>query len=304
MTPELLFQDSPWLAVPMALVAAALSAALSGPGPLRAALALAAALPAVFLPWLVPSHHGIYRFFLCLLALLPVIRAFDRAREKQPLSFAHRLWAATAPFETRAVSRVPPSLDLSPIALTAFYFVLAALGYGLAFRIAPSFQSPARWLLRWLGGTVFIYCTVDAVIGFFVALYRAIGITFPPVHKTPILAKSLQEFWGERWNLTMRGWFYRHCFMPMARRRMKTLGVAAAFGASTLLHIWLAFVVAGLWPALWMGAFFVVQGVLTLLERRIGVLSWNALPARLWTVICLLCTAPLFVEPMLLGFGP
>lgn len=85
---------------------------------------------------------------------------------------------------------------------------------------------------------------------------------------------------------------------------MKTLGVAAAFGASTLLHIWLAFVVAGLWPALWMGAFFVVQGVLTLLERRIGVLSWNALPARMWTVICLLCTAPLFVEPMLLGFGP
>lgn len=298
-----LLRTSPWLAVPLVLAGAVLSALASGRGRLRTAAALVLAAPAVAVPFLVPASMAIYRFFLTLAALLPVLRAFDRARERRPLSLAHRVWAAVSPFETRTVTRAAPHLDASRFAACAGYVALAALGYWVAFTLAAQHHGALRQALRWGGGAVFVYAAVDAGVALLNAVYRLSGIVLPPMHRAPILSLSLQEFWGERWNLTVRDWFHRHCFLPLARRRRLALGVLAAFGASTVLHVWIALVTAGWVPALMMGSFFVVQGILTVIERRIGVLSWRPALGRAWAVLCLVGSSPLFVEPVLQALG-
>jgi hypothetical protein len=301
---SLLLHEAPWLAMPLVVGSCLLSALASGPGFRRGAAALLLALPAIAAPWIVPQSMSVYRFFLTITGLLTVLRAFDRARERRPLPFAHRLWAVLAPFETRAVKRAPPRLDVARLAASAGYAALAALGYSLAFSVAPRCEGALHHALRWAGGGLFSYGAVDAGIALITAGYRAFGLVLPEIHRAPILSRSLQEFWGERWNLTVRDWFYRHCFLPLARRRRPSLGVLAAFAASTLIHVWLALVVTT-WPlAAMMGSFFVVQGILMLVERRLGVLAWRPALGRAWTVLCLVGSMPLFVEPVLRGLAP
>ncbi len=295
--------DAPWIAVLATVALGLASGAVSGRGALRTAVALILAVAAWSVPFLVPASLPVYRFLLALTAMLAVFRAIDRAREARPLPLLHRLWAVTSPFETRAVVKTQRRLDGRLLAAAIGYGLLSAAGFELALTYANRLEGPAHYAVRWLGGAVFAYASIDAVATLLRFFYRAIGLELPPLHRTPILSKSLQEFWGERWNLVVRDWFHRHCFMPFARRRLALLGIAAAFAASTLLHMTLAAVVVGPEAVAMAGGFFVAQGVLTLIERRIGLDSLPTALQHVWTVACVLGTSPLFVEPVLRGFG-
>jgi len=77
--------------------------------------------------------------------------------------------------------------------------------------------------------------------------------------------------------------------------------VVASFGASVLIHVWIALAIAGAGAAASMGAFFALQGLLTLVERRLGGAHWPPALGHAWTVVCVLGTSPLFVEPILRG---
>lgn len=295
--------DAPWIAVLATVALGLASGAVSGRGALRTAAALLLAAAAWSVPFLVPASLPVYRFLLALTAMLAVFRAIDRAREARPLPLLQRLWAVTSPFETRAVVKTQRRLDGGLLATAIGYGLLAAAGFELALTYANHLEGPTHYAVRWLGGAVFAYASIDAVATLLRFAYRAIGLELPPLHRAPILSKSLQEFWGERWNLVVRDWFHRHCFMPLARRRLSLLGIAAAFAASTLLHMTLAAVVVGPEAVAMAGGFFVAQGALTLIERRIGLERMPTALQHAWTVACVLGTSPLFVEPVLRGFG-
>src|SRR5262249_23617594 len=127
----------------------------------------------------------------------------------------------------------------------------------------------------------------------------------PPVlHDDPILSRSVQEFWGERWNRIVSAWLAANCLWPLARRRRPLLGLAAAFAASALLHAYLTWAALALPSAMEMGVFFLIQAVIVLFERRVGVPRWPGAAARAWTVATLLLTSPLFVGPFLELFDP
>ena len=144
---------------------------------------------------------------------------------------------------------------------------------------------------------------MDAASALTHSLLLGVGLHAPPVQSTPVLSRSIAEFWGRRWNGAVGGWLRKHCFLPLARRRHARLGVLASFGASGALHFWPVLIAAGTAPAAAMGLFFVIHGGLVLLETRLGVSRWAPARARAWTVTAMLVTSPLFAIPVLLACG-
>jgi hypothetical protein len=88
-------------------------------------------------------------------------------------------------------------------------------------------------------------------------------------------------------------------FVPLARRGI-VLALFAAFFASAVCHVLLAYMAMVRWKiSLVCGAFFLVQPLLILTERRMNVRRWPTIAARAWTLSALAITSPLFVEPVI-----
>src|SRR6185436_12373682 len=98
-------------------------------------------------------------------------------------------------------------------------------------------------------------------------------------------------------------WLRAHCFLPVARRFGVAAGGLAAFAGSTLIHVAFTWPAVGARMAAWMGAFFLVQGVIVVAEQRLGVRRLPRPLAHAWTVAALLLPCPLFVEPGLRILG-
>ena len=85
----------------------------------------------------------------------------------------------------------------------------------------------------------------------------------------PILATSLGDFWGRRWNLAFRDLAHSYIFRPLIRRTGPAAATLAAFVASGVIHDAVISIPArggyGL-PTL----YFSIQGVAVLIERRGG----------------------------------
>ena len=77
------------------------------------------------------------------------------------------------------------------------------------------------------------------------------------------------------------------------------VAVVGTFAASALLHFWFALAAAGLAMALSLAGFFLIQGLLVVVERRIAVRRWPPLAQRAWTAGCVLLPLPLLLEPVL-----
>jgi hypothetical protein len=267
-----------------------------------AAVALASA--ALVLPFVLPIRTPFGRAFVACGLGLFLFRIIDLARERRALAPRSRLWLAVAFFDSRRARRTPARMDFRALGrhlafgLTALAALYAALG------LAARLDGHAVQLCRWLGGVVFIYTIVDSVGALFFVIYRPLGITPPPLHETPILARSVQEFWSRRWNRVVGAWLDTHCFRPLARRRSPTLGLVAAFGVSAALHGYFVWAAIGAAPAVLITGFFLLQAPIVVVERTLGVSRWPATVQRAWTIGLLLLLSPLFIEPMLQVLDP
>jgi len=134
----------------------------------------------------------------------------------------------------------------------------------------------------------------------FPLMATAFGVTVPPLMQSPWRSASVTEFWGKRWNIFASEKLFRpYCFAPFARHS-PALALFAPFALSALGHALAAFVALGNWTlALLFGAFFLVQPLPIIAERRLAVRRWHPAAARIWTLAALAITAPLFVEPLL-----
>jgi len=164
--------------------------------------------------------------------------------------------------------------------------------------VALLHERPGPLWPGWLLGALAMWSlteTANAVVLFFTA---AAGVTLAPLHRTPLASRSLAELWGQRWNLTVTRWLHEHVFRPLARRGHPRLGVLAAFLVSAAFHAYLAAAAGGAACALFMGSFFVVQGLLVVLERALR------LRGRAWFLAAILLPSPLFTEPMIAILKP
>jgi hypothetical protein len=190
-------------------------------------------------------------------------------------------------------------VDTKALRKTIAYAGLATVGLMIAVDIAPGTDGTWYWLLRWLGGALFFYSLADAVEGGVRTLYRAAGVVVPRQHVLPIASRSVQEFWGKRWNRAVGMWLRRHCFLPFARRGQARLGFVAAFCASAAFHAYFTLVAVGWTMAGTMLVFFLIQGLVVLGELPMGVAQWRPALAHAWTVVAVLGCSPLFIEPLL-----
>jgi hypothetical protein len=226
-------------------------------------------------------------------------RVIDLVGERQERSFGARLWHVFGLVDTRHATFTSPDVDAKALGKTSFYAILATIGFIVAIDMAARTEGTWSWILRWFGGALFFYSLADAVEGGVRTLYRAVGVIVPPQHVLPIASRSVQEFWGKRWNRAVGGWLRAHCFLPFARRGQRRTGLIAAFCVSAAFHAYFTWVAVGGVLALAMVVFFLLQGVFVLLELWAGVAHWHPLFAHTWTVAAVLGCSPLFIEPIL-----
>jgi alginate O-acetyltransferase complex protein AlgI len=191
--------------------------------------------------------------------------------------------------------RLCPGLLLSALGALGLTLVCLHVALVLAEPLAPA----ARWLLRQGAGLCACYLGVEGALRAFEVVYRALGSQPPVLHDHPILSLSLAEFWGQRWNRVVGHWLFSTFYRPFALAGRAAAGVAAAFLASALLHMYFTWAAVGFGWSVLMASFFVLQVPLLLLEQKLGQTRWPRPLRRAWTIGCLVLTAPLFVEPTL-----
>jgi hypothetical protein len=272
-----------------------LAALVTAGPPWRRALGLALAVAAALWP-LTLDGTPLARGTAALLTFWSAARVLDLARERRPLAPAHRMAHAVAILDTRKLRRVPAWFDRVDLLAAAAWLLVAVHAR------AAAEQHLGDLPLRWALGALFLYAAAEAANSLAKFGLAAFGFHGPTLHDTPIAARSLREFWGERWNISVSRWLRAHIFLPLARRRRARLGLVLAFLASAGLHAWSVGVALGPRMALSMGSFFLIQAGLAALEGRMRVDRWPELAARVWTLGAVLLPSPLFVEPLLRVF--
>jgi hypothetical protein len=277
----------------------ALGALLAAAGRARRAAALAAGSLALAGPFAVPADLFAARAFMGLAAVWGLARVLELVLQGGGLSPARRVLHAFSVVDPRSVTRAPRALEVPLLLRAVLAAAAAAAALWCAVEVAPGMEGAARLWTRWGAGLVFVVAVADAAdAGVRVALGLA-GLAHPPIQRAPLASLGLREFWARRWNGVVQAWLSRNAYAPAARRHGPAAGVLAAFGASALLHGYIVLAPVGLgWAAV--GAlYFVVQGVLVLVESRLGLRRWPVAARRVWALGVLVATSPLFVEPAL-----
>jgi hypothetical protein len=277
-----------------------LAATLTTGSRLRRGLGIALALAALLPAWLVPPGHTLVRPIWVLFSFVGVMRSTDLGRMDRPI--AGRLIHVVSVVDTRRLRRAPPAVDGLALRGAAAWEAAALAGwYGVSALGPPA--SAAAWVARWAFALLFVYAFSAGAYLLLAAAYRAFGFVTPALHVAPLASRSVQEFWGERWNLTVSRWLGETFFRPLARRRRPIRGALLAFLASALLHAYIAWIAVGVRMGLWSLAFFLAQGGIILLERRLVVRRWAPWAGHAWTVAWMTLLSPLFTEPMVRAMG-
>jgi hypothetical protein len=231
------------------------------------------------------------------------VRLLDLVLARHEISARSRVWRVAALVDTTRLKYGAPALDASALVRALGFGALAAVSAWISLDLAASIAGPLRQLVRWGGGVVFAYALVDGAYAAITLLFRAMGVIVYELHRAPILARTLREFWGERWARTVSLLLFARTFKPLARRGMPRLGLLASFAASALLHALVILPALG-WEAaaLW-GSYFLAQGALVLVELALGVARWPRALAHAWVATVMLATSPIFVEPLLRLMG-
>lgn len=278
--------------------------------PWTLALAALTSGTALALPWALPTSAVFLRALSTLIALAALFRVVDLARDPRSRGLGIRLALAYGLVDARLVRPRAgrPGGAERPLGELG----LRAVGFGASFALgivvgttgplaAPEGGLP--WALRVAVGLVTFYVAVEAIIAVIQLAYAAFGLEVGPLHRDPILSRTLGEFWSRRWNLTVARWLDRHAFRPLARRGMATTGRLAAFAASAAAHAYFALVPLGPEMAASIGAFFLAHGVLVVAEHRLAVPRWPTVLQRGWTLTAFVLTGPLIGEPALRILG-
>jgi len=184
--------------------------------------------------------------------------------------------------------------------------LLGVLLIGAIARRVPAEQS----LLRgWTGLSGLIFLLHFGSFHLIALFWQANGIDAQPIMASPILSKSLSEFWGRRWNLGFRQLAHDFIFRPLQKHTGASVAGLLVFVVSGLIHDLVISVPArggyGL-PT----AYFIVQGLGVMFERsafarRAGL--QKKLPARIFALVVTAAPVcwlfhPVFVQRVIIPF--
>lgn len=155
--------------------------------------------------------------------------------------------------------------------------VRIAAGLGLMF-VARRWMSAPDQLpygdLRSGAATLILLTGISLILHFglfnlLAAGWQAVGLNCQPVFRAPLVSTSLSEFWSRRWNLAFSEMTAIAVYRPLHAQFGTSAAVLAGFAFSGVVHE-LAItvpVMSGFGGPL---GYFLLHGVLVLLERRFG----------------------------------
>jgi hypothetical protein len=106
------------------------------------------------------------------------------------------------------------------------------LYYWIYWRVIDAFQLHGL-ALSYLAAPPVLLIT-EVFLAMITILWLPSGRLLPALHRNPLAARSVADFWGRRWNLWMSDWFRQVIFTPLRRRPV--LAVWLIFFLSGLLH--------------------------------------------------------------------
>ena len=110
------------------------------------------------------------------------------------------------------------------------------VGAGLVWFAVPAISADA-WLLRgWLGMVGIIMMLHFGTFHLLALALQTANLNARPNMQAPLLARSLADFWGRRWNTAFNVLAERYGFRPLTPRIGPRAARAAVFLASGLLH--------------------------------------------------------------------
>ena len=185
----------------------------------------------------------------------------------------------------------------------------AALGVVLLWVIARRIPVNHALLRGWIGLVGLIFLLHFGSFHLVSLFWQAHGIDARPIMSNPIVARTLSEFWGKRWNLGFRQLAHEFIFRPLCRRTGGIVAGLLVFLVSGLIHDLVISVPArggyGL-PT----AYFLLQGLGVIGERspwarNVGL--QRKLPARVFTLLVTAAPVywlfhPAFVQRVILPF--
>jgi hypothetical protein len=277
-----------------------LAALVARPSPARRFASVPLMLACMLLPCVAPLS-AFLRMVLACMGLLAVLKTLQLAYEPR-WARHHPVWHGLSPFDVSTARRAPPKFDARLFALVLGHAVLLALAVA-ALILLPVPASPIGASIRLLLGALLVYCAMETATESLRFAHALFGFDVPPVQRLPAAARSVGEFWSERWNRPVSAWLAEYAFAPLVRKRRPVLALVTAFAISASIHAWMFYAGLGWRAAVSACAFFLLQAPVVMLESKLRVSRWPAPLAHAWTLGWLLATSPLFVQPILQALG-
>jgi hypothetical protein len=164
----------------------------------------------------------------------------------------------------------PTFLNSSAAAPPLSCWLLAAakllLGILLIWVVFPALPTDVEFLRGWVGMIGIVFVLHFGVFHLLSLFWQSLGVQAKPLMNWPILAHSVSDFWGQRWNTAFRDLTHRFLFRPLTGMLGGPTAILVGFFFSGVIHDLVISVPAeggygG--PA----AFFLIQAVALLLER-------------------------------------
>jgi hypothetical protein len=141
-----------------------------------------------------------------------------------------------------------------------------AVGFWLLLSIAPALMTSHPIVAGWIAMTGIVSILHFGLSHVLSLLWRADGVNAEHIMQKPVLARSLTDFWGRRWNLAFRDLAHRFVFQPLAPSVGPAMATMAVFMVSGIIHdAVISYAADGGWglPTL----YFLIQGLALLLEK-------------------------------------
>jgi len=184
-----------------------------------------------------------------------------------------------------------------------------ALGITLFWVVARRIPAEPSLLRGWTGLFGLIFLLHFGSFHLIALFWRANGVDAKPIMSSPILSKTLSEFWGKRWNLGFRQLAHEFIFQPLQKHTGASVAGLLVFVVSGLIHDLVISLPARAGYGL-PTAYFIIQGLGVLFERsalarRTGL--QKKLPARIFALVVTVAPVfwlfhPPFVQRVILPF--
>jgi alginate O-acetyltransferase complex protein AlgI len=174
-------------------------------------------------------------------------------------------------------------------------FALTKLGFGISLIawVYPRVPADLDLLRGWVGMVGIIFVLHFGLFHLLSLVWQTCGVPAAPIMDWPVLATSVSDFWGKRWNRAFRDLTHRFLFRPLTARFGARTALALGFLFSGIVHeLVISLPAQGGWGG--PTVFFLVQAAGIFIERSaVGQRLGLGRGPRGWAFTMVVLVAPI-----------